>query len=539
MSLFLRMLFEAQTIPYQQTNYFSSIVTDYLQQVPDIQPFYSFAPSLEGIRAIIEQKKKRQVDRALLVSVLQEQYAGTTVSERVQKNLDLLQLPDTFTITTAHQPNLFTGPLYFMYKILHAIRLAEYLKDALPAFHFVPVYYMGSEDADFAELNHTYIRGKKIEWKKVQTGAVGRMKVDATLIKLIDEIQAQLYFEQHASEVVNLLKRCYTEGKDIQTATFELVNELYGQYGLIVLVPDNAALKRQMLPVFHNDIFQQTSSGIVAATSEALEKKYKVQAHPREINLFYLKDAIRERIIQQNDRFVVHHTDISFTAQELEHELNDHPERFSPNVILRGLFQETILPNIAFIGGGGELAYWLQLKDLFMHYNVPFPVLVLRNSFAIIEKEVQSLIDKLQLSAADLFKSEFDLLNTLIERQGKKPALNGELTKVEEVYTELDKMASGIDITLSQHIAALKTKTIKQLLNLEKKMLAAERKKQAALKNKISKIKQPLFPNEGLQERVENFSSFYARWGRNFMEEVYKNSPALEQQFVLLKQIAS
>lgn len=532
------MLFQAQTIPYRLTNYFSPIVLDYLQQSSDVKPFFSFAPTLEGIKAMIEDKKKHKIDRDLLVQVLTEQYATVTVAPEVQKNLELLKQSNSFTITTAHQPNLFTGPLYFMYKILHAIKLADSLKQQLPGYNFIPVYYMGSEDADFAELNHTYIRGKKIEWQKVQTGAVGRMKVDQTLIQLIDEIQGQLYFEQYAPDVIDLLKRCYTEGKDIQTATFEIVNELYGKYGLVVLIPDNANLKRQLLPVFQNDIFEQTSSAIVAKTSEALGQKYKVQAHPREINLFYLKDDIRERIINEEDnRFIVHGTNISFTVEELQKELETHPERFSPNVILRGLYQETILPNIAFIGGGGELAYWLQLKNLFEHYKVPFPVLILRNSFLIIEKDLQGAIDNLGVSIEDLFKSEFDLLNTLIERQGKRPALNGELTKVEEVYEQLDRMASGIDVTLSQHIAALKARTIKQLLNLEKKMFSAERKKQEALKNKISKFKQPLFPKNGLQERIENFSSFHSKWGSAFIDEVYKNSPTLEQEFVVLKEV--
>jgi uncharacterized protein YllA (UPF0747 family) len=182
-----------------------------------------------------------------------------------------------------------------MYKILHVIKLAASLKANFPKNNFVPVYYMGSEDADFAELNHTYVDGKKIEWKKVQSGAVGRMVVDATLIQLVDELQNQLYAEPHVTEVIDLLKRCYTEGKNIQTATFELVNELYGDYGLVVLIPDNANLKKQMIPVFAEDIFQQTSSSIVAKTSGALEMHYKVQANPREINLFYLKENSRER----------------------------------------------------------------------------------------------------------------------------------------------------------------------------------------------------------------------------------------------------
>lgn len=529
-------MFAAQRIPYNQTNSFSKIIIDYLHQAEELKAFFSHPASIEGIAEAIKQKKEHAVDRALLVSELKKQYALVNANAAVKKNIVLLQQENTFTICTAHQPNLFTGPLYFMYKILHVIKLAASLKESFPQNNFVPVYYMGSEDADFAELNHTYVSGKKIEWRKVQSGAVGRMVVDATLIQLVDELQNQLYAEAHVTQVIDLLKRCYTEGKNIQTATFELVNELYGDYGLVVLIPDNANLKRQMIAVFADDIFKQTSSSIVAKTSGDLEKHYKVQANPREINLFYLKENTRERIIRQGDEFIIHNTEIRFSEEELKKELGEHPEHFSPNVILRGLYQESILPNIAFIGGGGELAYWLQLKDLFSNYGVPFPILILRNSFLIVEKQWKELIVKLGLDTKDIFASEIELLNLTIERLGRKPQLNGELTKVEQVYAQLDELASGIDASLSQHIAALRAKTIKQLQTLEKKMMRAERKKHEVIQNQIAKLKQALFPLNGLQERVENFSSFHAKWGRGFMEEVYHNSLALEQEFVVLEE---
>ena len=529
-------MFARQLVSFNQTNRFNKIVLDYLDCSENLRPFYSFSPDEKGIQEIIEQKKKQNINRELLVEELQKQYAPATQEDHVKTNIELLKAKNTFAICTAHQPNLFTGPLYFMYKILHAIKLAGFLSEKFPEYHFVPVYYMGSEDADFAELNHTYVKGKKIEWKKQQSGAVGRMLVDASLIQLIDELQSQLYAETHIRDVIDSLKRCYTVGKTIQTATFELVNELYGKYGLVVLIPDNAALKRQMISVFADDIFNQTSSSVVAKTSEKLEQHYKVQANPREINLFYLRNDTRERIVKEGEEFQIHNTQLRFTKEELEKELETHPECFSPNVILRGLYQETILPNIAFIGGGGELAYWLQLKDLFEHFNVPFPVLVLRNSFLIIEKQWQEIIKKLKVDIENLFVSEIQLLDLVIERNGRKPELNGQLTKVEQVYAQLDELAGGIDSTLSQHVAALKAKTIKQLQNLEKKMMRAERKKHESVKNQIAKIKQALFPLDGLQERVENFSSFHAKWGRAFIEEVLKNSLSVEQQFVVLNE---
>ncbi len=417
---------------------------------------------------------------------------------------------------------------------MHAIKLAAYLKEQLPAFHFVPVFYMGSEDADLEELNHFTVAGKKYEWTTDQKGAVGRMVIDKKLIGLIDELAHQIGVDTHGTEFVHLLREFYQDGDTIQSATLKMINRLFGNYGLVVLIADDARLKKNMIPVFEDDIFNEKPSTIVEATSKRLSKHYNVQAYPRDINLFYLKNDIRERIIKEVDVFAVYNTDIKFTEQELKSELHNHPERFSPNVILRGLYQETILPNVAFIGGGGELAYWLQLKDMFTHYRIPFPVLVLRNSFLIIEKQARDLVEKLGLSTEEIFTSELKMLNAVIEKEGKKPQLNGELDQLSFVYERLKKTVSTVDTSLLKHIEALKVRSGNQLREVEKKMLRAERKKNEAKKRQIEKLKRELFPNNGLQERVENISSFYAKHSKDFIDGLYKHSLSLEQEFMVL-----
>ncbi|MDQ3279103.1 MAG: bacillithiol biosynthesis cysteine-adding enzyme BshC, partial [Bacteroidota bacterium] len=522
-------------IPYNQTNSFSKLILDYLDGAAPLQPFYKHAPSLEGVRANIAARQQYATNRQVLVDVLRQQYEKLTAPAAVQANIDALLDNNTFTVCTAHQPNLFTGPLYFVYKVLHTIRLTSWLQAQLPSYKFVPVYYMGSEDADFAELNHTYVDGKKLEWKKEQTGAVGRMQVDRTLLQLIDELEGQLVYEPFGREVVEMLRRCYTNGRTIQDATFELVNELYGEWGLVVLIPDHPALKAQMQHVFEEDIFQNTSSQIVQQTSEKLGKEYNVQAHPREINLFYLKDSIRERIERRDDQFYVLNTDIHFTEEALRHELEQHPERFSPNVILRGLYQEMILPNLAFIGGGGETAYWLQLCELFAHYSVPYPVLVLRNSFLIVEQKWQEKLAKLAFTATDLFQSDDILMKGIVARNSVHAvSLNGNFEQANALYETIREQAETIDPTLSQYVAAIKARSLKELQELEKKMLRAEKRKFADQQRQITVLKEALFPANGLQERVENFSGFYAKWGRAFVAELLRHSPALEQQFTIL-----
>jgi bacillithiol synthase len=526
----------AQRIPYRQTGYFSKTVLDYLDQTEEMKDFFKFPPSLAGIREAIEHRRKFSTDRALLVEVLQKQYGATKGSEKVQKNIDSLLSTETFTVVTAHQNNIFTGPLYFIYKVLHSIRLADFLNESFPGQHFVPVFYMGSEDADLAELNHIRLGGQRLEWNSRQTGAVGRMKVDRELLQLIPSMEGQLGVDPFGREIIEAIRQSYQEGETIQAATFRFLNFLFGEYGLVVLLPDNADLKRRMSIVFEDDLLHQSASGVVEQTVRALQEKgYKSQATPREINLFYLHENTRERIEKSGDEWIVLNTDRRFSKDQLLQELKAFPEKFSPNVILRGLYQETILPNIAFIGGGGELAYWLELKNLFEFYKVPYPVLVLRNSFLVVEKKWEEKIRKLGLCAEDTFLSGDKLLNRVVTEQSvNETRLNGSLTAVENLYEEFKKQAGAIDKTLTHHVDALKLRAVYRLQELQKKMLRAEKRKFSDQGRQIAAIREQLFPANNLQERTENIAYFYAKWGRDIIRVLYEHSPALEQEFVIL-----
>lgn len=522
-------------LSFEQTGYFSKIIIDYLNQSPAIKPFYTHPVSLEGVAAAIQARQLAQPNRNLLVTELQEQYKDIETSALVQQNIQQLLQPNTFTITTAHQPALFTGHLYFIYKIAHVIKLADRLKKEFPDKHFVPVFWMGSEDADLDELGHVYLSNDKLVWETKQTGAVGRMNTKG-LDKLIHRIEGELSVQPFGKELIQLLRDCYLQSPDIQTATFKLINALFAEYGLIVIMPDNANLKKTMELVFREDLLQQTAAGIVEKTIEQLSKQYKAQAHPRPINLFYLKDNIRELIELKGEKYEVRNTNLSFTKDEILAELANNPERFSPNVILRGLYQETVLPNIAFIGGGGETAYWLELKDLFNHYKVPFPMLVVRNSFLIIEKKWQEKIHKLALQTKDLFQPEQEVLTMLVSRQKNgELKLKNELEAAIRVYDLLKDKAANIDRSLLQHVEALQARTIKPLQELEKKMLRAEKKKYETEQRQIQTIRRALFPKNGLQERVDNFMPWYALWGREFIHIVYEHSLTLEQEFTILE----
>jgi bacillithiol synthase len=523
-------------INYKDTNSFSELVYDYIDNAKTLQPFYQFTADKKGIEEAIDARKNRAVNRPVLVEVLQEQYASTDAPDAVLANIQLLLHPNTYTICTAHQPNLLTGYLYFFYKILHAIKMAEVLKTEHPELNFVPVYYMGSEDNDLEELGQFWHQGQKYTWDAAgQTGAVGRMNTKS-LALVLEKLFA--YFGppgKYCSALIETLSAAYLKQTTIAAATQYLVNSLFGHHGLVVLNPDNKKLKRLFAPIIMDELLHQKAYPIVHKQSALLAQNYTVQAFPRPINLFYLKDDMRARIEKQADKWVVLQSPIAFSEKEIIDEVNQHPDRFSPNVILRGLFQETILPNICFIGGGSELAYWLQLKPLFDHYNIFYPSLFLRQSVQIISPKSQELLQQTGFSVKDIFDTENNLIKRmLLQKKGPSWDLSAEAQSIESNFVELAARAKHLDASLEKAAAASITKIKKQLKNLEQKMYRAEKKKEATSIDQIIRLKSACQPNGIVQERIENFSGYYLQYGWRIFDEIKSHIRPFENQFMII-----
>ncbi len=528
-------MFSSNKISYRNTNAFSKLVLDYIDAAPVLNNFYNYSPDINGIKKAIADRKNFPINRQLLVDTFNKQYKDVKISRKVKANIECLSSENTFTVCTAHQPNIFTGHLYFIYKILHAIKLCEELKAAMPENNFVPVYYMGSEDADLEELGEVYIKGYKYRWQTKQTGAVGRMIIDKIFLEIIDGIAGQLSIEKNGNNILDIVRATYKEGLSIEKATFHFVHYLFNEYGLLVLLPDDKNLKATFAPIIKKELEEQFSEKAVTQTVTDFPKEYKVQASGRAINLFYLKDDKRERIEVAKDGFAIANTDITFTKENLFLELLHHPERFSPNVILRPVFQEMILPNVAFIGGGGEIAYWLELKNVFDAVGAFFPPLILRNSFTIINKKVSDNIQSIGLNNEDLFKSKKQLVEEMVRRETELTLdLKDEKEALKLAYENIKAATCKIDTTLNAHVYALRTKALNKLEVLEKKMLKAEKKKFEAQQRQIQKLKIALYPNNNLQERVDNVLEYISMYGDEFVSELYKNSSALGNEFTML-----
>lgn len=528
-----------ESIPFAATGSFSALVTDYISRNPQLRHFYKYEPDLASFERVIEEMQQQQIDRTLLADVLEEQYVGLDSGALVKKNIALLRKENTFTVCTAHQPVIGTGPLYFVIKILCTINLAERLAEVYPDYHFVPVYWLGGEDHDFEEISSLHLFGKTVTWQRQPAGAVGRMDTSG-MEAVLDELDGILGGQPAAQEWMGILTRAYLDQPTLGLATRQLMHEIFGVYGLVIFGGDHPELKRSFLPVLEAELREQMSHRLVQPQVEALEKLgYHGQAHVRHINLFYLKDGLRERIeVDSKGKYTVVGTGIHWTADSLDAELQAHPERFSPNVILRPLYQEWLLPNLAYVGGGGELAYWLQYKKLFEHFRTNFPVLVLRNSVMWLDRGASKKRKQLGLSYTDLFRDVEDLIKDYVaSNTAHDISLHGEKESIRKAMDSMAAKAAAIDPTLERTALAEGQKLINGLEKLEAKLLKAEKQQHDQAVGQIRWLKDKLFPEGHLQERHENIAAFYLKYGPATFTTLKEALRPFEHEFVVVEDV--
>lgn len=523
-------------IPIVETGYFSELISAYISNDPKVSHLYGNAASLEQIASQIAMKSATFTldQRNVLVTSLEAQYCDTAMSEKTRLHIQALSNEKTFTVVTGHQLNIFTGPLYFLYKIVTTINTCKALKEAHPTLDFVPVYWMATEDHDFEEINHFFVHGKKLSWEVPAAGPVGRHTTEG-LDVVFEAFSNELGTSENAVTLKKLFKKAYLEHATLTEATRYLVNALFADYGLVILDGDDTLLKTAFAPVAKRELTTEFAHKAISEADSFLSKHYKLQVNPRDINLFYIKDKLRERIVVQENRFVINNTKLSFSKEEIIHELELHPERFSPNVILRPLYQELVLPNLAYVGGGGELAYWLQLKNMFTVSEVPFPILLLRNSVLLATEKQAKKISNLQLSFQDLFKKQETLIT---EKVKEVSSLSLDFSKqrqvLDQLFADLHPVVSKTDISFEGALFAQEKKQRKGLEMLEKRLLKAEKKKHADHVERIRLLQDSLFPRKGLQERNVNFSELYLEYGAALIPNLILNLQPFQSVFTVL-----
>ncbi len=526
-----------QLLPYHKTGYFSQLMCDYLERKEATLHFYHRFPNLENFHGQMQEKKEgfKSETRSILVERLKHQYANHQLSEATAANIEALGNENCFTITTGHQLNLFTGPLYFLFKIFSAINLAETLKEKYPDSDFVPVYWMASEDHDFEEINYFNLHGKKVAWDRTSGGAVGELSTEG-LGAVLEVLKNELGASSHAKELLSLFEKGYLSHDHLADATRHIANELFKEYGLVIIDGNDAPLKKLFASYAERELFENLSHACVTeTTARLLEAGYKEQVHPREINLFYTIEGVRERIIEQEGRFYVNETDISFSEAEIRQELASFPERFSPNALLRPLYQEVILPNLCYIGGGGELAYWFQLKDYFEAVTVPFPILLLRNSVVLVSQKQSDKLLKLQVDITSLFQNREALKTEYTHQLSEiKIDFSDQRQHLQQQFEGMYKIAQQTDASFLGAVGAQEKKQLKGLDHLEKRLLKAQKRRLTDKLGRLVAIHEQLFPKGSLQERNVNFSEFYLEYGNRLLTELKEELDPLAHEFTIL-----
>ena len=508
-------------ISYQKSGYFSKLIVDYLEEKLELQNTYNRFPRIENFKDQINEKEANysSQNRSVLVTALKKQYDNIEVSDATKTNIELLNETKTFTVTTGHQLNLFTGPLYFLYKIVSTITLCKDLKQQYPEKIFVPIYWMATEDHDFDEINFFNFKNKKIKWKTESNGPVGRLATNG-LQEVLNIFEKELGIGDNAKYLKDLFQKSYLNHSNLAEATRFLTNELFGVYGLVLLDGDDLSLKQLFSPFIKEELLHQTSFNKVNETNTLL-KDYSIQVNPREINLFYIEDNLRERLLFENNQYKINNSSIVFSQSEILALLEKSPEKFSPNVILRPLYEEVILPNICYIGGAGEIAYWLQLKSNFEANNVTFPILLLRNSVLLAKEKQVHKADNLKLSWADLFSNQQELYT---KKTQELSAFTLDFSEQKETlkkqFEKLNLIASQTDKSFIGAVKAQELKQIKGLKNLEKRLLKAEKRMHSDQLERIIQLQNELFPNQSLQERSNNFSEYYNEFGQEFINKL-------------------
>lgn len=466
--------------------------------------------------------------RKVLVESLQHQYSQADLE--CPKKVKLLLDENCFTVCTGHQLNLLTGPLYSIYKIVHTIKLAEQLAAIYKNHSFLPVFWMASEDHDKDEIDHFYTSEQKVVWETTQTGAVGRMTTENWSLWQEQLITLFPYHKSKLNELFSVYK-----GETVSIAARRLIHFLFKETDLIILDGDDCALKKLFAPTIMKEVFSQSSRAEVQKANDMLSAMgYKSQAFARDINMFYLSENKRSRIENIENGFRA--DSITFSRNEMEDEINKHPERFSPNVILRPLYQETILPNLCYVGGAAELAYWLQLRYVFEAHNMPFPLLQLRLSLQILnqkqEKKMTSLGFDIQNFAQDVKRVEELFLQSKVEISD-----SDELDKVLlHLKNQFLSKAENLDFNLIASANAHVKEIEKIIESFDTKVRRHEKKKYTDSIDRIKELHNSIFPNNALQERHNNFIEYYLSTNGFFISTLLQNIDVFKHEFLVLKE---
>jgi len=501
----------------------SKLIRDLINENAQTSGFIDGFFSFENLKKQIEKKQLSFETREVLVDQLKIQNSSINLSEASSTNINSLLHDNTYTITTGHQLNLLSGPLYSVYKVIQVIQIVERLRKENPEQNFVPVFWMATEDHDFEEINHINLFNQKIQWEKEgQIDAIaGRIQTDS-IQSFLDPI-SQKFQNPEAAEIVSSYLKMYSETSNLQEATRVLMNALFQDFGLVIIDGDDAKLKSQFSEIAIKEVEERFVYDNVNESNEDLNGlDYHQQVYVRECNLFYIdENNVRHRIKEDGADYSV--AGKKMTSAEVVNLIKQKPQSISPNALMRPMYQECILPNLAYVGGGGEIAYWMQLKNSFEAANLTFPLLRVRDSVLLVRQNQLDLLDELKIELLDLKLGVDQIIKHMaIEESGDDLDIAPIVFQITNAKNDLLRQANAISKGLDGMIEAEFSKFSKSLDKIEAKMIKAEKSKFEKTQKQIQKIASSYFPNGGFQERYENVLPYLVQ-DTGFVSKIMSN----------------
>ena len=516
--------YSTTTLPFAQMGAFKEVFLQYIDGDERLASLLGPRPTLAELDRLAGLSHYPAERREVLVQTLRAQYEA--IGADAASHLNKLAQADCFTVTTGHQLCVYLGPLYTVLKALTVVRLAAQMEERYPNRKVVPIFWLAGEDHDLEEIADVTIQGQKYHWQPPYPGPAGQ-ETTVGLREMLEPLWPRL----------PLYLQRYGTFPTLAQAQAWLLHTLFGEWGLVVLDPADAALKPFFAPIIKKELMQRFVQPAVEAATARLEAAgHKPQIAVREVNLFLLGEHARERIILEPNGGFSAGSLGRFTLEEMLRMADKEPERFSPNVAMRPLYQEVLLPNLAYIGGPAEVAYWLQLKDVFEAADVPMPAVWPRAHAMILSAKEAAKLEEMGLSPSDTGMDLTLLKKKVVAEKGTdKPDTEELMGLFNTFFTKLETLTLEQDRSLGQAMAAERARLEKQVEPGIKRLEKAYERRFETLTGQAEKLQAKLAPGGGLQERVENYLGFEMA-DPKFIRNLYEVIDATRHEFLIVTQ---
>jgi bacillithiol biosynthesis cysteine-adding enzyme BshC len=514
-----------------------NLFLDYLYEFENVAEFYSndFRNKESYLKIFKLIAEKRHLTSGEISGILKEQYSTLNPSDKTKQNIELLNDKKTLTIITGQQLGILGGPLYTFYKIITTIKLSEYLSERYDDYKFVPVFWLEGDDHDFNEVrsikvfdeaNNLLTIGYKdvIEEDELRQ-SVGKINFDQSINVFFDQLDKALKPSDFKDSILERLKNIYKEGRSFKDAFRQLMFDFFDEYGLVIFDPQDDEVKKLLKPVFKKEItdFRAHTEKLVHV-SATLEELYHAQVKVKPVNLFLRVDEGRYSIEPVDNEYRLKRKRRSFSQEQLLELLENEPDKFSPNVLLRPICQDYLFPTAFYVAGPSEISYFAQIKQLYDIYDIQQPIIYPRSSVTLLENSIANSLEKYSVSINDIFID--------IESIKKKIVNSVEENSVDEMFTDINNQIElsfdqlkekliDLDKTIADSSNRYRDKIINSISELKSKAEKAQQKKYEVTLRQVDRAAVHLFPNSNLQEREINFVYYTNKYGEDFLKKLF------------------